>query len=590
MGIAIPQLAPASEDRASGAQVIDGSLKFKRNSSSVGSYLSRTPSSSGSRTTFTMSAWIKRSSNISEWQRIFAASPGGADISGLAFRGDGNTDGLRLQNQTASWNSHWTSTGKFRDCNGWYHIVMSVDLNLGSGESQKIYINGVRDVGSYNPGAEPTSSQPYYFNNSGTEHRIGSSQSYPTPFDGYMSQFYWIDGLALGPENFGYTDPLTNTWRPKKYTGTFPSGDPASSIFTSNTLLTWAGGTAESNWTLSNSNKTATFSASNTYSDVWTAVLSNTATYAFRLTSSGVDGNGGWLFTDSTGVSGSHPDERGSNTLGQRSNETTLGAHGTFASQNGVSSGQGVMSGFGDSQPQAGSVIDFVVNMSARKVWVKAASSASWVGGGNPTNSSSTASFELPSGTIYFGFVQYDGTSTIEFGDDSTDNNSFYLPMDGNSPIGEDKSGRGNNWTPVNFGGSNTIEKATGALPILNTDGGGNVARIGVRTDSNHSNLVLAVPLVGSATDVSNSINSGTTTKTITVSGDPTASSTQGNFYGGSYYFDGNGDYLEVDTPVLGSGDWTIEEWFKQQPGTTMQNYWDVSLGVNGDSNSENGA
>ena len=52
--------------------------------------------------------------------------------------------------------------------------------------------------------------------------------------------------------------------------------------------------------------------------------------------------------------------------------------------------------------------------------------------------------------------------------------------MDGNSPIGEDKSGKGNNWTPVNFGGSVALDKATGAKPILNTDGGGNVARPGV--------------------------------------------------------------------------------------------------------------
>ena len=28
MGIALPQLAPASEDRVSGAQVIDGGLRF----------------------------------------------------------------------------------------------------------------------------------------------------------------------------------------------------------------------------------------------------------------------------------------------------------------------------------------------------------------------------------------------------------------------------------------------------------------------------------------------------------------------------------------------------------------------------------
>ena len=32
-----------------------------------------------------------------------------------------------------------------------------------------------------------------------------------------MSQCYFIDGLTLGPEYFGYTDPLTNVWRPKKF-------------------------------------------------------------------------------------------------------------------------------------------------------------------------------------------------------------------------------------------------------------------------------------------------------------------------------------------------------------------------------------
>ena len=32
-----------------------------------------------------------------------------------------------------------------------------------------------------------------------------------------MSNVYSIDGLALGPGYFGFTDPLTNTWRPKKF-------------------------------------------------------------------------------------------------------------------------------------------------------------------------------------------------------------------------------------------------------------------------------------------------------------------------------------------------------------------------------------
>ena len=54
--------------------------------------------------------------------------------------------------------------------------------------------------------------------------------------------------------------------------------------------------------------------------------------------------------------------------------------------------------------------------------------------------------------------------------------------MDGNSPIGQDQSGNGNDWTPVNFGGSVALDSpaVSGARPILNTGSGGNVARPGV--------------------------------------------------------------------------------------------------------------
>ena len=43
--------------------------------------------------------------------------------------------------------------------------------------------------------------------------------------------------------------------------------------------------------------------------------------------------------------------------------------------------------------------------------------------------------------------------------------------MDGNSPIGQDKSGKGNDFTPVNFGGSVALDnpQVSGARPILNT-------------------------------------------------------------------------------------------------------------------------
>ena len=42
----------------------------------------------------------------------------------------------------------------------------------------------------------------------------------------------------------------------------------------------------------------------------------------------------------------------------------------------------------------------------------------------------------------------------------------------------KDQSGNGNDWTPVNFGGSVELDKATsGARPILNTTQGGTTGR-----------------------------------------------------------------------------------------------------------------
>ena len=69
-------------------------------------------------------------------------------------------------------------------------------------------------------------------------------------------------------------------------------------------------------------------------------------------------------------------------------------------------------------------------------------------------------------------------TENIAFG-----NSGWYLPMDGKTPIGKDQSGNGNDWTPVGFGGSVDLPNATGAIPILNTNDAGTVAKTGVRTD-----------------------------------------------------------------------------------------------------------
>jgi hypothetical protein len=359
MGVAIPQII--TEDRASGALVVDGSLRFD---SSKSHYLSRTPGSAGSRTTWTWSGWIKRS-KLGGTQRFFDGANATADNdwTSLLFN---TSDNLVIGAYSVFLR---TSNSVYRDINAWMHIVIAADLNNASNSLKyRAWVNNQEITWTSTSTNQTTSGI-----NAANNHSIGAEQS---PNNGgvggytdiQVTNLYFIDGQALDASYFGYTDALTNTWRPKKL------------------------------------------------------------------------------------------------------------------------------------------------------------------------------------------------SSSVAFG-----TNGFYLPFDGSAPIGQDQSGRGNNWTPVNFGGSNTLEKATGALPILNTDGGGKVARVGVRTDSNASSLVLALPLVGIKSDFSNAVNSGTSNKAITANGNAAASSAQSNFYGGSFAFDGTGDTLSIASGSdfqIWSGAFTVECWF----------------------------
>ena len=367
MGVAIP--LGYVEDRASGALVVDGSLRFD---GSKTHYLTRTPAVAGNRRTFTLSFWIKLNS---------LTGAGGAGHSNLYMGGNGSNDNeffnpLILAGGTGinvgAYNFGIATTNAyFRDISAWYHIVIAVDTTQSAQiDKLKVYQNGVlltftgavssSFTTNFDTGVNNTT--PQFIGELGTS--AGLLRYYPYA---QFSQYYLIDGQALDSSYFGYTDALTNTWRPKKL------------------------------------------------------------------------------------------------------------------------------------------------------------------------------------------------SSSVAFG-----TNGFFLPFDGSAPIGQDQSGRGNNWTPVNFGGSNTLEKATGALPILNTDGGGKVARVGVRTDSSASSLVLALPLVGIKSDFSNAVNSGTSNKAITTD-NVTFVSTQSNFYGGSSFFTSGSSNGRILIPTgafdFGTGDYTIEFW-----------------------------
>ena len=90
---------------------------------------------------------------------------------------------------------------------------------------------------------------------------------------------------------------------------------------------------------------------------------------------------------------------------------------------------------------------------------------------------------------------------------------------------------------------------------------------------------VLALPLVGDDDDESKNINvTQSAAKAVSPNGNAQKSTLKSNFYGGSFVFDGSGDYLSIPASSdfsFGSGDYTIEWWMYWENRTGYQSVYD---------------
>jgi len=203
---------------ASGGYDITNSLRFNQPSSDN---LTRTPASTTNRRTFTLSFWLKRASLASGNKCPFAVGNSSVSISDadwfiLMLHGSTNT--LRL----VQYNNVIFATNRvFRDISAWYHIVVAVDTTQATASNRvKLYINGTQET-SYSSSADPTLNYDFAVNTT-TQHMIGREDGAGSVyFDGYLSEYNFIDGQQLTPSSFGETDSDTGIWKPKAYTGTF---------------------------------------------------------------------------------------------------------------------------------------------------------------------------------------------------------------------------------------------------------------------------------------------------------------------------------------------------------------------------------
>ena len=204
-----------TSDSALGAAKIQRSLRFYEpnyddQNSTAATNLTRTPSSTGNQKIWTFSSWIKKFNAIGTGDGdsgyIYSANDSSSAYTSLYFQDD------QLHTYFDPGNNYGSvSDRKFRDPNSWFHLVHQVDA---TNTVQKIWING--EELSLNSGRNPGNNN-YPVNQSGKTFYIGKASWKGQGFQGYLAEVHFIDGSLIAPTEFGFTDPVTNIWMPKRF-------------------------------------------------------------------------------------------------------------------------------------------------------------------------------------------------------------------------------------------------------------------------------------------------------------------------------------------------------------------------------------
>lgn len=195
--------------------LIEKSLRLR---SSNSAYLSRTPSISGNRSTWTFSTWVKRG-------QLGVISPLlGYGVTGVFDNFFFNTsDQLQYYSADTSGTvnrANYSTTSVFRDSHSHLHVVLRINTaSLFANERVSIYVNGVRQV--LTP-TFPIAQNWTTYLNSNVQNNIGFTYDGTNRyFDGYIADVNFIDGQALPPTAFGYKDDFDGKWKPKGYSGSY---------------------------------------------------------------------------------------------------------------------------------------------------------------------------------------------------------------------------------------------------------------------------------------------------------------------------------------------------------------------------------
>ena len=178
-------------------------------------YLNRS-FSSGTGTTFTVSAWIKRSNLNQSVVLLSSGANSSNDLDEILIQTDGT---FRAFSYTSGYTFHLTSNALFRDVSAWYHFMFVYDsTNSTSGDRARMYVNG-SEITSFSAEVQPSQSTVSNYFNKNREHYISGNLGSTDTGTHYIAEYCFIDGQALDPTSFGEFDSDTNIWKPIDVSG-----------------------------------------------------------------------------------------------------------------------------------------------------------------------------------------------------------------------------------------------------------------------------------------------------------------------------------------------------------------------------------
>jgi len=193
---------------------IDNSLRFNDGDSA---YLGIDYSASATnRKKWTASFWVKRG----------VIDPSGSHQYIFGFDGSGNieeyvqfessTGYLQFDSRNASGGSsdvYIRTKMLFRDASAWYHIVIAADsTDATEGNRYKVYVNGVQQ--DLTASTAVPEDYEFFFNETTGTKKIGVAFT-SNFYDGYLSEFHFVDGTQYAASVFGETNEDSGIWVPK---------------------------------------------------------------------------------------------------------------------------------------------------------------------------------------------------------------------------------------------------------------------------------------------------------------------------------------------------------------------------------------